>query len=125
MGSALHLLCPREGWAPPFICCAQERDGLRPSSAVPKRGMGSALHLLCPRYNGPVTSTAPTAIRKPYLLTLRIIFTVHSYLKCFYCISSVIRQSFFSLQNNLKNLDPSYKLHLDLWLCLEKTKFEL
>ena len=34
-----------------------------------------------------------------------------------YCISSVIRQSLFSFQNNHKNLDPSYKMDLDLWDC--------
>ena len=33
-----------------------------------------------------------------------------------YHISSVIRQS-FSLQNKLKNLDPSYETNLDLWDC--------
>ena len=34
--------------------------------------------------------------------------------KSVYRISSVIRQSFFSFQNNPKNLDPSYKMDLDL-----------
>ena len=35
-----------------------------------------------------------------------------------YRISSVIRRSFFSFQNNTKDLDPSYKTDLDLWYCL-------
>ena len=28
-----------------------------------RKGMGSASHQLCPRYSGPLTPTAPTAIR--------------------------------------------------------------
>ena len=39
-----------------------------------------------------------------------------------YHISSAIRWSFFSFQNNLKNLDPSYKMDLDLWDCLGRVK---
>ena len=39
-----------------------------------------------------------------------------------YHISSVVRQSFFSFQNNLKNLDPSNKMALDLWDCLGRVK---
>ena len=35
-----------------------------------------------------------------------------------YRMFSVIR--LFSLQNNPKNLDPSYKVDLDLWDCLVK-----
>ena len=36
-----------------------------------------------------------------------------------YHISLIIRQEFFlSFQNNAKNLDPSYKMDLDLWDCL-------
>ena len=42
-----------------------------------------------------------------------------------YCISSVIGQSFFSFQNNLKNLDPSYKMDLDIWDCLGRVKLVL
>ena len=41
-----------------------------------------------------------------------------------YCISSVIRQS-FSFQNNPQNLDPTYKLDLDLWDCLGSVKLVL
>ena len=41
-----------------------------------------------------------------------------------YCISSVIRQ-FFSFQNNPRNLDPSYKMDLDLWDCLGRVKLIL
>ena len=37
--------------------------------------------------------------------------------KC-YRISSVIRPSFFFFQNNLKDLDPSCKMDLDLLDCL-------
>ena len=44
------------------------------------------------------------------------------YLLKSYCISSVIRQKCFSFQNNPKNLDPSYKMHLDLWDCLGGVK---
>ena len=36
-----------------------------------------------------------------------------------YCISSIIRQNFFSFQNNPKNLDPSYKMDLDFVIVLE------
>ena len=36
-----------------------------------------------------------------------------------YRISSVIRR-FFPFQNNSKNLDPSYKTDLDLWIVLEE-----
>ena len=39
-------------------------------------------------------------------------------------ISLVIRQS-FSFQNNPKNLDPSYKMNLDLCDCLGKVKLVL
>ena len=38
-----------------------------------------------------------------------------------YRISSLIRQSFF-LPNNHKDLDPSYKMDLDLWDCLGRVK---
>ena len=40
-----------------------------------------------------------------------------------YRISSVI--SFFSFQNNPKDLDPSYKTDLDLWDCLGRVKLVL
>ena len=35
---------------------------------------------------------------------------------------SLIRLIFFPFQNNLKNLDLSYKTDLDLWNCLGKVK---
>ena len=35
-----------------------------------------------------------------------------------YCISLAIRQCFISFLINPKNLDPSYKMDLDLWDCL-------
>ena len=41
-----------------------------------------------------------------------------------YHISSVIRQ-FFSFQNKPKDLDPSYKMDLDLWDCLGRVKLVL
>ena len=37
--------------------------------------------------------------------------------------SSVIRQHFFSFQNNAKNLDPSYRI--GLWDCLGRVKLIL
>ena len=37
-----------------------------------------------------------------------------SYLFCY--------KTVFSFQNNAKNLDPSFKMDLDLWDCLGKTK---
>ena len=37
-------------------------------------------------------------------------------------IYSDIKHSFF-LPNNPRNLDPSYKMDLDLWDCLERLKF--
>ena len=40
-------------------------------------------------------------------------------------ISSVIRRSFFSFQNNHKDLDPSCKMDLDLWDCLGSVKLVL
>ena len=42
-----------------------------------------------------------------------------------YRISTDIRQSFFSFQNNPKDLDPSYEMDLDLWDCLGRVKFIL
>ena len=42
-----------------------------------------------------------------------------------YHISLVIRQSYFSFPNNPKNLDPSFKMDLDLWDCLGRVKPEL
>ena len=41
------------------------------------------------------------------------------------CISSVIRQSFFSFQNNSKNLDLSCKTYLALWDYLGMVKLVL
>ena len=38
-----------------------------------------------------------------------------------YSISLLIRQS-FSFLNNPKDLDPSYKMDLDLWDCLGRVK---
>ena len=37
---------------------------------------------------------------------------------------SVIRQFFFPLKKNSKILDPSYKMKLDLWDCLERVKLQ-
>ena len=37
-----------------------------------------------------------------------------------YRMSLVIRHIFFPFRNNAKNLDPSYKMVLDLWDCLER-----
>ena len=42
-----------------------------------------------------------------------------------YCISSVLRWSLFYFQNDPKNLDPSYKMDLDLWDCLGRVKLIL
>ena len=41
-----------------------------------------------------------------------------------YLISLVIRQS-FPFQNNPKDLDPSYKMDLDLWDCFGRRKIIL
>ena len=51
----------------------------------------------------------------------------HSDLHCFslYRISSVIKWSFFPIQNNPKDLDPAYKMDLDLWDCLGWVKLVL
>ena len=35
------------------------------------------------------------------------------------------KTGFFPFQNNLKDLDPSYKMDLDLWDCLERVKLVL
>ena len=35
------------------------------------------------------------------------------------------KTDFFSFQNNPKDLDPSYKTHLDLWDCLGRVKLVL
>ena len=32
------------------------------------------------------------------------------------------KREFFSFKNNPKNLDPSYKMNLDLWDCLGRVK---
>ena len=42
-----------------------------------------------------------------------------------YRISSVIRQVFFSFQNNPKVLDPSCKTDLELWHCLGRVEVVL
>ena len=42
-----------------------------------------------------------------------------------YHISSVIRQKFFSFQNNPKNLNPSYKIDPDPLDCLGRVKLVL
>ena len=43
------------------------------------------------------------------------IFTTNIQTDMNYCISLVIRQSFFSFLNNPKNQDPSYKINLYFW----------
>ena len=40
-----------------------------------------------------------------------------------YCFG--YKTDFFSFQNNHKNLDPSYKMDLDLWNCLGRFKLVL
>ena len=35
------------------------------------------------------------------------------------------KTEFFSIQNDKKNLDPSYKMDLDLWDCLGSVKLVL
>ena len=35
------------------------------------------------------------------------------------------KTEFFSFQNNLKNLDPSYEMDLELWDCLGRIKLVL
>ena len=35
------------------------------------------------------------------------------------------KMEFFSFQNNLKNLDPSFKTDLDLWDCFRRVKLVL
>ena len=42
-----------------------------------------------------------------------------------YHISTVIRRSFFSFQNNPKDLDPSSKMNLDPCDCLGRVKLVL
>ena len=49
----------------------------------------------------------------------------HSNCSFIYRISSVVRRSFFSFQNNPKDLDPSCKTDLDLWDCLGRVKLVL
>ena len=46
-------------------------------------------------------------------------------IKCAYHIFSVIRQSFFSFQNNLKYVGPCYKTDLDLWDSIGRVKLVL
>ena len=58
-------------------------------------------------------------------LTGRRHFPQHNSLNCSYRISSIIKQSFFSFQNNPKYLDPSYKTDLDLLDCLGRVKLVL
>ena len=36
-----------------------------------------------------------------------------------------LKDKSFSFQNNTKVLDPSFKMDLDLWNCLERVKFIL
>ena len=50
---------------------------------------------------------------------------VNEHVSNMYRISSVIRRSFFSFQNNPKDLDPSCKMDLDLWDCLGRVKLVL
>ena len=51
--------------------------------------------------------------------------SVEDCVRMYYPISSVIRQGFFSFQNNPKDLDPSYKMDLDLSDCLGRVKLVL
>ena len=41
---------------------------------------------------------------------------------CDYCVSLVIRWSFFPFQNNPQNLGLSYKMDLDFWDCFGRIK---
>ena len=56
--------------------------------------------------------------------TLSLLFTRTEKDEEIYCISMVIRQR-FSFQNNPNNLDPSYKMDLDLWDCFGRVKLVL
>ena len=58
------------------------------------------------------------------LLVINIYSTLKMY-KIIYHIFSDIRQSFFSFQNNPKDLDLSYKMDLDLLDCLGRVKLVL
>ena len=52
---------------------------------------------------------------------------------CLFCNQTCLRghfyyrisSEFFSFQNNPKDLDPSYKMDLDLWDCLGRVKLVL
>ena len=58
-----------------------------------------------------------------HYVSIEILFAA-SRLSTHYHISSVIRQS-FSLPEQSQNLDPSYKMDLDLWDCLGRVKLLL
>ena len=78
MGTAFHQLCPRYNWPLTLTALVAVRlwKTLRQleTSIYPAvngylfqiregQRMGSAFHQLCPRYNGPLTLTAPMAVR--------------------------------------------------------------
>ena len=71
--------------------------------------MGSAFHQLCPRYSGTLIPTAPTAIR-----------LWETFSK--YCICLDVRRSLFPSKTIPKDPDPSYKIDLDLWDCLDGSR---
>ena len=51
--------------------------------------------------------------------------SIHHEIGCLYASNSVIGLVFFSFQNSPKNLDPSYKMDLDFWICFRMEKNHL
>ena len=56
---------------------------------------------------------SPTEISMEETVKVKILYFFGYKMECFY------------FQNNLKNLDPSYKTDLDLWDCVKKGKLVL
>ena len=76
-----------------------------------------------------VSSLGPLALESDALLTMPCSQAMaddeKSLQSMHYRISLAIRQSFFSFQNNPKDLDQSCKTDLDLWDCFGRIKLVL
>ena len=70
---------------------------------------------------GPLKSLL-TSLDKPHNSDLRCVGTPPTFFSHVLPYFFAYKTVFFPFQNNPKNLDPSYKMDLDLWDCLGRVK---
>ena len=57
-----------------------------------------------------------------HMITIKVDNAHHDHMLIMVPYFFAYKTVFFSFQNNPKNLDPSYKMDLDLWDCLGRVK---